>query len=146
MPPTAPSLDADVVARLRLAVLRLARRLRQQAQTGITPSQLSALATLDRTGPLPLGELAAAEQIGASTLTRIVACLHDDGLVDRTVDPADRRVSRVGVTPKGRRLLKRARSRSDVALAERLAALDPDDAAALLRAVPLLERLVGEET
>ncbi len=145
MPTTAAPLDAATVARLRLAVLRLARRLRQQAQTGITPSQLSALATLERTGPLPLGELAAVEQIGASTLTRIVACLQEQGLLDRTTDAADRRVNRVGVTPKGRRLLTRARSRSDVALAERLAALHPDDTAALLRAVPVLERLVGDE-
>jgi DNA-binding MarR family transcriptional regulator len=71
--PSAPTtVDA---ARLRLALMRLSRRLRQEVSAGITPSQLSALARLDRGGPMSLRDLAAAERITPSTLTRVVASL-----------------------------------------------------------------------
>jgi DNA-binding MarR family transcriptional regulator len=94
---------------------------------------------------MPLGELARLEEIGASTLTRIVGALEDSGLVTRTADPEDRRVALVGVSPAGRRLLHAARSRSDTYLAQRIATLDSADAAVLLQAVDVVERLLGDE-
>lgn len=145
MPSAPPTVDTEVAARLRLAVMRLARRMRQNADTGATPSQLSALSTLDRRGPMPLRELAGLEEIGPSTLTRIVAALEDAGLVSRTGDPTDRRVSLVGVTAKGRRLLKGARTRSNTYLAERMNTLADDELATLVGAVTVLERLLGDE-
>lgn len=140
--PTA--LDAAAVARLRLAVMRLSRLLRQNADTGVTPSQLSALATVDRNGPTSLGELAAFERVGPSTMTKIVAALEAAGLLERTTDPDDRRVAVASVTPAGHDLLERGRSSASSYLSERLDVLDDDEARALAAALPALERLVDQ--
>jgi DNA-binding MarR family transcriptional regulator len=141
-PAVSTTVDA---AALRLAVMRLARRLRQEADAGITQSQLSALATLQRLGPLPLRELAAAERVGSSTLTRIVAALEDQGLLGRTNDPTDRRVALVSVTAAGARMLSDVRERGTQLLAERLATLPGDAAATLAAALPVLEHLIAEQ-
>lgn len=139
MPPATTALDA---ARLRLALMRLSRRLRQEVAAPITPSQLSALARLDRGGAMSLGDLAAAERVTPSTLTRIVAALEADGLISRTPDPADRRVALVAVTPAAHELLETARARGAGYLAERIAGLERDDADTLAAAIPILERLL----
>lgn len=141
MSPPAPTVDA---ARLRLAVMRLSRRLRQEVSPAITPSQLSALARLDRGGPMSVGDLAAAERVSPSTLTRIVAALEADGLISRDTDPADRRVARVAVSAAGHDLLETARARGTGYLAERIARLPGEDASALAAAVPVLERLLED--
>jgi len=100
----------ELAARLRITVARLARLLRNQAEAGISPSQLSALASLGLSRELTLGELAAAERVQPPTMTRIVAALEEAGLVTRTVDAGDRRVARVALTSAGRGLLERARA------------------------------------
>src|SRR5260370_35252605 len=116
----------DVAPRLRLAVMRLARRLRQQsAEEALTLSQVSALATLDRVGPLTLGDLAAAERAQPPPMTRVVASLLERGLVARTPNPLDRRSAHVAVTPQRRTLLDRNRPRRPAHLAPRLALLSP---------------------
>jgi len=130
------------IGRLRLAVVLLARRLRHEAETGITPSQLSALASLDRFGPMPLRDLAAVEHVGASTLTRVVAALEQADLIQRVTDPADRRCALVSVTPAGAALLSQARDRGARLLADRVGALPPGDAAKLAEALPVLEQLL----
>lgn len=143
VPPTDDA-DAELAARLRLAVTRLGRRLRSQAEGDVSASQISALATLGHTGPLTLGELSAAERVKPPTMTRIVAALEESGLVTRAGDPADRRVARVEVSDEGRHLLDVNRRRKDAWLAARLAALGPDDRAALARAADVLEALLEE--
>ena len=145
--PVAPPVVAhtDLAPRLRLAVMRLARRLRQQsADEALTLSQVSALATLDRVGPLTLGDLAAAERVQPPTMTRVVANLLERGLVARTPNPLDRRSAQVAVTADGRKLLDRNRSRRTAYLATRLALLSPAERAVLDEALPLLERLAGD--
>ena len=137
--------DADLAARLRLSVNRLARRLRQHADTDISPSQLSALATLTRTGPLTVGELSAAERVKPPTMTRVVASLEDLGLLTRTIDPSDRRVAHVGTTASGEELIARSRVRKDEYLAARLHSLSAGDRAALERAATVLERMLEAE-
>lgn len=134
----------DLASELRLAVTRLARRLRQEGAEGITPSQLSALASIEHHGPITLGDLATHERVQPPTMTRIVAALADQGLVAREVDPDDRRVARVRVTSAGRRLLARSRRRKAAYLASRLRRLDDDERLLLARAVPILERLLEE--
>ena len=141
--PPPPALDTDSIARLRLAVMRLARRLRQHADQGTSPAQMSALAAIVRVGPVSLGDLAAVEQVGPSTLTKIVAALESAGLVERAAAPHDRRVAFVTATEDGRVLLQRWRSSATSYLATRIAALDPEDVRALTAAVPALERLVS---
>ena len=134
-----------LAAHLRLAVARTARRLRQEAGGGLSPSLTAALATIERHGPLTPSEVAARERIQRPTATRLLARLEEDGLVARTADPADRRSSLVAVTPDGRALLRTLRTRKDAYLARRLERLDPADRAALERAVVILEGLLEEE-
>lgn len=144
-PNSSPTLaEAELASRLRLAVTRLARRLRTQLPGELSPSQLATLSSVDRLGPITLGELSAVERVKPPTMTKIVACLEDQGLVSRTVDQSDRRVARVDTTAEGRRFLDRSRRQKDAYLAERLRSLDPGDRAALERAAGVLERLLEE--
>lgn len=139
---TATRIDtAALAARLRLGVTRLARRLRQEAEAGITPSMLSALSSAERRGPLTMRDLCAAEQVQPPTMTRIVAALVEAGLVVREADEVDGRVAWVRVTPEGRRLLERSRRRKEAYLAKALGALDPHELEHLVAATVVLERL-----
>jgi DNA-binding MarR family transcriptional regulator len=135
-----------VAARLRLAVMRLARRLRQQADQGVTPSQLAALSSIDRLGPLTLGDLSAVERVRPPTMTRIVAGLEELQLVRRERDAHDRRVARVRLTPAGQRFVQRSRTRKDAYLASRLRTLRPDEVDTLRRATAILERVLDDGT
>jgi DNA-binding MarR family transcriptional regulator len=135
----------DLATRLRLAVTRTARRLRQEAGADLSPSQAAALACIDRHGPLTPSELATRERVQRPTVTRMIGRLEEDGLVARTADLSDRRSCLVAVTPAGHDLLERLRNRKDAYLARRLRELDPDERAALARAAEVLERLLEEE-
>lgn len=128
-------------SQLRLAVMRLARRLRQESAGGITLSQLSALSTVERHGPVSLGDLAEIERVAPPSMTRIAAHLEDRGLVARTTDATDRRVARLAVTDAGRSLLRQTRTRRDAYLAGRIAALSAEEQEILAQALPILERL-----
>ena len=141
---TATRIDtAALAARLRLGVTRLARRLRQEAEAGITPSMLSALSSAERRGPLTMRDLCVAEQVQPPTMTRIVAALVEAGLVVREADEVDGRVAWVRVTPEGRRLLERSRRRKEAYLAKALGALDPHELEHLVAATVVLERLTA---
>jgi DNA-binding MarR family transcriptional regulator len=142
--PATDSMSPATVTRLRLAVLRLARRIRQHGSADITPSQLAALASVARHGPVSLGALARHEGIQPPSVTRIVASLEREGLVARQ-EGADRRVCLVVATGKGEDLLEQVRRRGATWLAERLDGLGDDDRDALARAVPVLERLLAQE-
>lgn len=138
--------DIELASRLRLVVTRLGRRLRHQAAGDLTPSQMSALASVVRLGPMTLGDLSTVENVRPPTVTKVVATLEEQGLVVREVDPSDRRVSRIDATVRGSELLAESRSRSNAYLAARLQALPPDERATLERAIGMLERLIdGEE-
>ena len=147
-PPTAPpgaQVDRELVVQLRLTVGRLARRLRQQTEGEITASQLSALATVRRFGPLSLGALAAVERVRPPTMTRIVGQLEAAGLVVRRPSLRDRRSAEVELSAAGRELLDRSRTRKDAYLAERLATLAPGEVAVLRQAAATLQRLLEAE-
>ncbi len=136
--------DPELAARLRLAVMRLSRRLRQQVAEGATSTQVSALATVERLGTPTLGELAASEKVRPPSMTRIVVGLEEAGLVTRRVDDDDRRVARVMLTAEGRRVLQRSRSLRTAFLARRLRRLSTTEREALGELVGLLELLVEE--
>ncbi|MGH2925126.1 MAG: MarR family winged helix-turn-helix transcriptional regulator [Solirubrobacterales bacterium] len=136
---------SEIAARLRLAITRMARRLRQEAGTDLTPSQASALASIELRGPLTPSELAAIERVKRPTATRIVARLEEDALLTRAADPHDGRSSIVSATPRGRALLARLRTRKNAYLAKRLRSLDDDDVATLARAAEILEHLQDGE-
>lgn len=140
---TTPTDTAALAARLRLAVTRLARKLRREAEPGITPSMLAALSSVDRQGPLTMSELCAVEQVQPPSMTRIVAALVDVGLVSRESDPSDGRVAWVTVTPQGRKLLDRSRGRKEAYLAKALRDLEPHELQTLEEAAAILEGLTG---
>jgi DNA-binding MarR family transcriptional regulator len=135
-----PAIDA---ARLRVAVLRLSRRLRKHDLAGLTPSQLSTLATVGKNGPVRLGDLAATERIAPSTLTRLISVLEDKGLVHRDAAPGDARAFLVSVTEQGRAVLAQIQQEATSLLAEMLMTLPPDQLSALADALPALEQLSG---
>ena len=133
-----PAVD---VTRLRVALARLSRRLRKHQLAGLTPTQLAALATVERSGPMRLGDLAAAEGIAPSTLTRLVTALEDSGYVRRYADPTDARASTLAITPRGHDMLERLRTETTMVLTQSLMLLTPAQRAALAEALPVLEQL-----
>ena len=135
----------ELAARLRLGIARMARRLRQEAGTDLGPSQLAALATIERHGPLAPSELAERERIKRPTATRILGRLEDAGLLERVRDPDDGRCSILSITGEGRALLRRLRARKTAYLARRLHELDSADLAALERAADVIEAMLDEE-
>src|SRR5947209_12550275 len=135
----------QLASRLRLAVARTARRLRQEAGGGLSPTLSAALASIDKHGPLTPSELADRERVKRPTATRLLATLEEGGLVARTSDPSDRRSSLIAVTPAGHDLLRTMRTRKDAYLAQRLDKLTVDERETLARAADLLERLLEED-
>ena len=139
----------EQAARLRMAIARMARRLRQSASHGtdsdLGASSAAALATIERAGPLTPSELADVERIKRPTVTRIVARLVEGGMVERGPDPDDGRCSLISITPSGKDHLNRLRSRKDAYLAQRLVDLSDRDVATLRRAAAILERMLEEE-
>lgn len=142
---TTTKTSSELAARLRLVVTRLSRQLRQRAEIGISPTQMSALAAIERHGSMTLGELAAHERVQPPSITAVVTRLEDQGLVVRQPDPNDRRVARVEVTRDGHKLVARSRNRKDAELDRRLGALTDDERATLADATAILERLVEGE-
>jgi DNA-binding MarR family transcriptional regulator len=134
----------ELASRLRLAINRLQRRLRQQSLAGLSPAQASALGSVSRLGDPTLGELASIEQVQPPTMTRIVAGLSDTGLVTRMTDAADRRSARVRITPAGTRALERIRKLKNAFLVRRLGELSMADQENAMALVELLEQLLAE--
>src|SRR5687767_9844136 len=129
----------ETAARLRLAVVRTARRLRQEAAGAegdgfLSPTLTAALATIEVHGPLTPSELAERERVRRPTTTRVDARLEELGLTTRTPDPTDGRAFLVAPTGEGRALLKRLRGRKNAYLAKRMTGLDPEEVATLERA------------
>jgi DNA-binding MarR family transcriptional regulator len=132
-----------VADRLHSASIRLLRRVRRRDdESGVTAPHLSVLSVLVFAGPRTLGELAEAEQVRPPSITRIVRNLEAQGLVEREVDAADRRVVRVRATASGRTMLEEGRRRRISDLAERLRAVDTADLDVLDRAAELIERVM----
>jgi len=141
---TAQLTNEEVAGRLRIAVNRLQRRLRQESLGGLSPAQASALGSVNRHGSPTLGELAAIEQVQPPTMTRIVASLTEAGMVTRVADATDRRSARVRITPAGERALERMRTRKTAFLLRRLAELGPDEQRNATELVALLEHLLED--
>ena len=135
----------ELSSRLRLAIARSARRMRQEAGTDLSPSLTSALATIERHGPLTPSELAELERVQRPSATRIVSRLETEGLVARAADPADGRSSLVSASARGRALLRRLRTRKNAYLARRLRDLSDGDVETLREAADVLERLLEGE-
>ena len=144
MSPTLTPVDLETAAQLRTAIGKLSRRLRPTPaaiEAGLTPTQISLLLNVARQGPIRLSELAAAEAINPTQLSRSVAHLVDIGAVERASDQGDRRAAWVKPTATGRRLADKIRRERTDALNLALADLAPDERRRIEAAVPALERL-----
>jgi len=133
----------ELAGTLRFLVARLHRQLRHQDHSGLSPSLGAALATVARHGPMSLSSLAAAEQVSAPTVTKLVDKLEARGLVLRKADAADKRVCKVQITVTGRRQLADIRTRRTAWLAGRLHDLPAADLRRLADAVDVLEALIA---
>jgi DNA-binding MarR family transcriptional regulator len=145
---TAPTrATPELASHVRSAVARLARRLRQEGivNAETSPSQLAALATLFRTGPMTIGELAGAERVKPPTMTRIVAALEETGLVRRESSTRDGRVVHVVVTDAGRRAHEEYRKRRDAWLRRHLARLSAPERQTLAWAAEIFDRLAEDD-
>ncbi len=138
----------EAAARMRLVIVRTARRLRQEAAgaggTELSPTAAAALATVERHGPLTPSELAEIERIKRPTGTRTLRQLEEAGLVDRSPDPADGRSALVSINAAGRERLRRLRGRKNAYLARRMRDLPAEDVETLERAATILEGILEE--
>jgi DNA-binding MarR family transcriptional regulator len=137
--------DTELSSALRISVMRLSRRMRQErsGDSQLTASQIAVMATLRRHGPLTAGELAAHEKVSPPSMTRILGHLSDLGLVDRRTHPRDGRQVLVELSDAGDRLLAADRRRRDEWLAGRLHELSPEERDQLRGVVGILDRLAG---
>lgn len=138
----------DSAAQLRMAIVRTARRLRQEAAaeaSGLTPTSTATLASIEHHGPLTPSELADIERVKRPTMTRALGCLEREGLIERTPDPADGRSSLIAISTAGRERLRRLRGRKNAYLARRMRDLSPAEVETLERAAEILDRMREDE-
>lgn len=130
---------------LRIAIMRLARRLRtERVSDTMTPSQMAAVATLIREGPMSPGDLASAERVRPPSMTRILGSLHEAGMVTRSPHPTDRRQVLYETTAQARRMVQQDRQRRDHWLSQRLSTLTPQQRATLEQAIPILDTIARD--
>ncbi|UTT66485.1 MarR family transcriptional regulator [Janibacter sp. CX7] len=127
---------------LRLACMRISRRVRFESVDVIAPHQFSVLARLED-GPLTPRALADIEKVSAPSMTRTVGCLADEGLVERHDDPEDGRRVLVELTTAGREALTETRRRRDKWMTERVAELSGADQATLQAASAILRGIAA---
>jgi DNA-binding MarR family transcriptional regulator len=142
--PKVTAADRELIAELRPAVLRLARRLRyQKADTEVTQSQLAVLGTLNKYGSLTPRELADHEKVQPPSMTRIVGNLEEAGYARRTPHPTDGRQVVVSLTDAGRALIEANRRKRDEWLAPRIAVLTAEERRVLRDAARILDRIAA---
>lgn len=137
--------ERGLASRLRLAVVRLTRRLRaQRVNSAISLTQVSALSTLHKCGPLTPGELAAKEGVQPPSMTRVIAALEEFGFATRRPHPTDGRQAIVELTEAGLAYIDEEVSAREAWLDKRLAELTPEDRAVLSRAAEIIDRMAGQ--
>jgi DNA-binding MarR family transcriptional regulator len=143
--PSALDNDAEIAARLRVALGRLHRLLLQQPGAHqVSFAQLSALVMIERHGPIRVGDLAQKERVAAPSMTRTLAGLVAAGWVEREPDPEDGRSFTVTLTASGHRLIAKVRQERTATLVQGMDRLSDDQRAALRDAIPVLEQLADE--
>jgi DNA-binding MarR family transcriptional regulator len=133
---------AELASDLRMSVMRLTRRLRfERPDIGLTLTQISALGTIDRHGPMTPREVADHERVRPPSMTRVLAVLEQRGLIVRIAHPSDGRQQLVSMAPTGQDLLREDRRRREAWLALRLAELTTEERAVLRAAMPIIDRI-----
>jgi DNA-binding MarR family transcriptional regulator len=144
LPNLAPARDLDTAARLRTAIGRLSRRLRTTSaarDAGLTPTAISVLLSVVRSGPARLSELAETEGVNPTMLSRVTAAMVQEGLLERSSDEGDRRAAWVGATAAGRRVAERMRRERTDAVNLALGELSDAERRRIEHALPALESL-----
>src|SRR5829696_7058664 len=137
-----PESEPSLATRLRLAVVRLNRRLRaQRTDSTVTLTQMSALSSLKKSGPLTPGDLAAKERVQPPSMTRVIAALEEQGMVSRAPHPSDGRQAIVAITEAGLRYLAAEAAARERWLDRRLAELTDDERELLARVVEVIDRM-----
>jgi DNA-binding MarR family transcriptional regulator len=137
---------SELASQLRPALLRLTRVVRnQRVDMSVTLTQLSAMGTLRKHGPMSAGELAACERVQPPSMTKVLANLEERDLVRRDVHPTDRRQVVLAITPAGEQLLDSERRSRDQWLSRRLGTLTPEERALVQRVVPILDKLAEQQ-
>ncbi|WP_372495251.1 MarR family winged helix-turn-helix transcriptional regulator [Actinokineospora globicatena] len=138
--------EYTLTSRLRLAVVRLNRRLRaQRTNATVTLTQISALSCLHKCGPLSPGELAAKEGVQPPSMTRVITALEELGYATRSPHPSDGRQAIVALTDEGRAFLEADISAREAWLDKRLAELTAEERATLTRAAEIIDRMAGNQ-
>ena len=136
--------ERTLASRLRLAVVRLNRRLRaQRTDSQITLSQLSALSCLYKSGPITPGELALREGVQPPSMTRVIAALESNGLITRRAHPTDGRQAIVEVTEDGRKLIEQEVMARERWLDSQLSDISEEERAILCRATDIIDRIAS---
>jgi DNA-binding MarR family transcriptional regulator len=136
---------AELASQLRPSLLRLTRLVRnQRVDMSVTLTQLSAMGTLRKFGPMSAGELATCERVQPPSMTKVLANLEERGLVRRDPHPTDRRQAIIAITEPGADLLDSERRSRDAWLTRRLAMLTSDERSLLQRVVPILDKLAEQ--
>ena len=138
-----PSAVTALAGEIRLACMRISRRVRFESTHEVPPHQFSVLARLEEAPRTP-GELAEIERVSAPSMTRTVAALVERGLVARTADPSDGRQVILSLTVEGRRVLKEIRRRRDQWMTVRVKGLSPEEQEVLRKAASILSRVASE--
>ncbi|PCE32993.1 MarR family transcriptional regulator [Burkholderia ubonensis subsp. mesacidophila] len=144
MNPPRPSAKAAeaVAADLTLAVGQLIRRLRSEIESeGLGMSQTSALARLERNGPMTTADLARAEAMKPQSMKAILASLEEDGLVMREPHPTDGRQILFVLTAAGREARRKRNAAKHQWLGAAIDKLDPEEIRTLAAAIPLIRRI-----
>ncbi|WP_039923532.1 MULTISPECIES: MarR family winged helix-turn-helix transcriptional regulator [Amycolatopsis] len=136
--------ERSLASRLRLAVVRLNRRLRaQRAGDGISLTQVSALSTLHKCGALTPGQLAAKEGVQPPSMTRVIAALEEMGYVERRPHPTDGRQAIVELSDRGRAYVIEQITAREIWLDKQLAELSAQEREVLSRAAEIIDRMAG---
>jgi DNA-binding MarR family transcriptional regulator len=138
------SRDIASADRLRLTIVRLVRTLRRHGRSRLTPTQVSALSTVEDYGPIRISALATYESLGASAATRVVASLEELGLLQRSADPEDRRASLINLSERGHGELEELKRERTLEISSMLDQLSAKERQTIEAALPALEKIARD--
>lgn len=136
--------QSQTAAELRLVIGRLIRSIRRHNDGGLTPSQVSALATIEEFGPIRISDLASRESVGTPVATRVTTSLEDLGYIKRVQDSQDKRACLVELTSTGYKVLKNLWEERTVGINQKIQMLSKSEIAALNAALPVLDKLAKD--
>jgi DNA-binding MarR family transcriptional regulator len=135
------SISAGDRDRLGEALYALSATVLRRIPREVSLTAMSTLATLERTGPRRVTDLALVQGVSQPSMTSLVSTLERAGYVERRSDPSDRRAALVALTADGTRALRDRRRAGAESVAALVDKLSPDEAARLVAVLPLLQRL-----